>query len=124
MVTQPKSMATVVVVFRPVRGPSISTEAAVMSASVVSGTISEMAPTVVVLPTPNPPKMMIFTGTGGAPGARRTGCETPALAASRSGDRTKSTDHSQNGVGIGSRVQRCVDREVAGRTQIADEDSR
>ena len=31
-----------------------------MTASVVSGAISETAPTSVVLPTPNPPAMTIF----------------------------------------------------------------
>src|SRR5207244_11354245 len=37
----------------------------VMAASVASGVISEMADTAVVLPTPNPPAMTIFTGVGG-----------------------------------------------------------
>ena len=35
-----------------------------MAASVVSGTISETAPTKVVLPTPKPPAMTILTGVG------------------------------------------------------------
>ena len=35
-----------------------------MSASVTSGSISEMAPTKVVLPTPKPPLTTIFTDTG------------------------------------------------------------
>src|SRR5690349_4295086 len=64
-VIRPKSMATVVVVF--VRtSPALSTPAprVVMAASVVSGGISEMAPTRVVLPTPKPPATMILTGTG------------------------------------------------------------
>jgi len=38
--------------------------AAVIAASVVSGVISLTDPTKVVLPTPNPPAMMIFTGLG------------------------------------------------------------
>ncbi len=36
-----------------------------MAASVLSGSISDSAPTVVVLPTPNPPETRIFTGMGG-----------------------------------------------------------
>ncbi len=36
-----------------------------MSASVTSGSTSEIAPTKVVLPTPKPPLMTIFTVTGG-----------------------------------------------------------
>ena len=39
---------------------STSTLASVMTASVVSGSISETAPTSVVLPTPKPPAMTIF----------------------------------------------------------------
>src|SRR5256885_15670131 len=66
MVIQPKSNATVVVVLFgtwPVRSMSALTD--VMAASVVSGGLSEIAPTVVVFPTPNPPAMTIFTGVGG-----------------------------------------------------------
>src|SRR4051812_23172585 len=66
MVTRPKSIATVVVVFRlPEPASSTPTDSEVIGASVVSGSISERAPTVVVLPTPNPPEMRIFTGIGG-----------------------------------------------------------
>ena len=36
----------------------------VMAASVVRGSISEMAPTIVVLPTAKPPATIIFTGRG------------------------------------------------------------
>src|SRR5262245_40052023 len=43
---------------------SIPTAASVIGASVVSGSISEIAPTNVVLPTPNPPLMTIFTVAG------------------------------------------------------------
>src|SRR5690349_9348815 len=84
IVRQPKSMATVVVVLL-VLGPgsSMPNAAAVISASVVSGAISEIAPTVVVLPTPNPPAIMILTGIG----------------AVDSRERAKSMHHSQNGVG-------------------------
>jgi hypothetical protein len=61
----PKSIATVVVVFSgtsPVR--SISAATSVMAASVVSGGESEMIPTAVVFPTPNPPAITILIGVG------------------------------------------------------------
>src|SRR6201994_4379852 len=58
---RPKSMATVVV---PLPGTfdasSTSWPAEVITASVVSGSISETAPTRVVLPTPKPPATTIF----------------------------------------------------------------
>src|SRR5690606_16674958 len=54
-------MATVVVDFSGVMPrSSIPAEASVMTASVVSGMISDTAPTNVVLPTPNPPATTIF----------------------------------------------------------------
>ena len=39
-------------------------DTSVISASVTSGSISEIAPTNVVFPTPNPPLITIFTATG------------------------------------------------------------
>src|ERR1044071_3279739 len=106
---QPKSIATVVVRLPGTwLASSMPAAAEVMSASVVSGLISEMLPTVVVLPTPKPPAMTILTGRGG----RRRG----------SADRAESTDHPQQrvdvrrGVGVGQ-----VYREVAGRGQVPDE---
>src|SRR4051794_19061283 len=58
---RPKSMATVVVVLLGVAvRSSTPTEAEVITASVRSGTISETAPTKVVLPAPNPPDTTIF----------------------------------------------------------------
>src|SRR5437016_4871773 len=58
---RPKSMATVVVPLPGTfDGSSMPTPAAVITASVVSGVISETAPTRVVLPTPNPPATTIF----------------------------------------------------------------
>ncbi|GAB3176651.1 hypothetical protein GCM10027259_20380 [Micromonospora palomenae] len=58
--------------------------ALVIDASVVSGAISEIAPTVVVLPTPKPPAIRIFTGIGGRPpGAVRAA--PPAAAGGRYG---------------------------------------
>src|SRR5918998_6362982 len=61
MVIRPKSMATVVVSLPgTLDASSTPTPAEVMTASVVSGSISETAPTSVVLPTPNPPATTIF----------------------------------------------------------------
>src|SRR5437868_8244072 len=58
---RPKSMATVVVcLFGVWARSSMPAEASVITASVVSGTISETAPTNVVLPTPKPPATTIF----------------------------------------------------------------
>src|SRR5690606_1945627 len=60
--TRPKSMATVVVCLSGVLARSSTpTLALVMTASVVSGTISETDPTNVVFPTPKPPATTIFT---------------------------------------------------------------
>ena len=64
-VMRPKSMATVVVVLPWIWLVSSTPRlAVVMAASVVSGMISETAPTKVVLPTPKPPAMTILTGVG------------------------------------------------------------
>src|ERR1700677_992523 len=55
-VTRPKSIATVVVVFPPAAlSGSTVLLASVIHASVLTGGISETAPTSVVFPTPNPP---------------------------------------------------------------------
>src|SRR6266496_1820998 len=64
-VIRPKSIATVVVVLALTCAVSSTpSDAVVSAASVVSGMISETAPTKVVLPTPNPPAMTILTGVG------------------------------------------------------------
>src|SRR5690348_9191424 len=64
---RPKSSATVVVVlFATAEVSSMPIDRSVISASVTSGSISEIAPTKVVLPTPKPPLMTIFTATGGS----------------------------------------------------------
>src|SRR3981081_3091475 len=64
-VRRPKSMATVVPVFvllPPAKSmPRLST---VMSASVMSGSISQMVPTSVVLPTAEPPATPPFSDPG------------------------------------------------------------
>src|SRR5579884_2245615 len=107
MVMQPKSIATVVVVLRGVWLKS-STPAAtsVMAASVVSGSISEMEPTVVVLPTPKPPAMTSLTGSGGGAGRSAAVTEDPPGV----GDGTESIDHpSQYGDVLGGLRIRYVD---------------
>src|SRR5690606_35495734 len=63
-VMRPKSIATVVVVLAvSAESSSIPSLTSVMTASERSGSISEMAPTKVVLPTPNPPATTILTGS-------------------------------------------------------------
>src|SRR3954469_7340819 len=65
MLIRPKSRATVVVVLPPVNATSSTPRlASVMVASVVSGTISEPVPTIVVLPTPKPPAISSFRPPG------------------------------------------------------------
>src|SRR5258708_26064791 len=64
-VIRPKSIATVVVVFRPT--PLMSSTPTLRSlsvSSVRSGRISLIAPTRVVFPTPNPPAMRILDVAG------------------------------------------------------------
>jgi hypothetical protein len=64
-VIRPKSSATVVVVLADTAVvSSIPIDRSVISASVSSGSISEIAPMKVVLPTPKPPLMTILTATG------------------------------------------------------------
>src|SRR3954454_22360773 len=103
-----------VVVVLVVTGPGSSTptDSMVISASVVSGEISEIAPTVVVFPTPNPPATMIFTGTGGVLGRRSSG--TRAVPTMRSGDGSKSTDHSHDGLGVGEIARQHMDIQDTG----------
>src|SRR3954452_6115602 len=122
MVRTPKSIAIVVVVFMVAwPGSSMPTDSEVISASVVSGEISEMAPTVVVFPTPKPPATMIFTGTGAFFGALPV--PTRAVPTKwRSGDCSKSTDHSHDGLGVGGLVVQHMDVQLARGAQVADED--
>src|SRR5437660_9027087 len=67
---RPKSRATVVVVFAstPAR-ESTPTDTSVIAASVSSGSISEIVPMNVVLPTPSPPLTATFTARGAPPRA-------------------------------------------------------
>src|SRR5689334_14502395 len=120
MVTQPKSIAIVVVVLaEPRAGLSTPTDSDVISASVVSGEISEMAPTVVVFPTPKPPATMILTGTGAFFGAA---LPTRAVPTKWSGDCSKSTDHSHDGLGVRGFVVQHMDVQLTRGAQVADED--
>src|SRR5690606_23522180 len=68
---RPKSIATVVVVLRSVTPPASSTptECSVMAASVLSGSMSEIDPMKVVLPTANPPAITILTTVGATCGS-------------------------------------------------------
>src|SRR5690606_2561121 len=63
---RPKSIATVVVVLRSVTPPASSTptECSVIAASVLSGSMSEIDPMKVVLPTAKPPAITILTTVG------------------------------------------------------------
>src|SRR6266516_3525096 len=112
MVMQPKSSATVVEILAgtsPVRSISAATD--VIAASVVSGWISEIADTAVVLPTPKPPAMTIFTGRGGrrAPG-------------SGSVDGFESTDHPLDQVRVVRRSEDgALDDEVPRRGEVGHE---
>src|SRR4029453_8222102 len=68
-VIRTKSMATVVVVLAgTIAVSSTPTDRAVICCSVVSGGISEIAPTKVVLPAPNPPATRTLSGISSRPG--------------------------------------------------------
>src|SRR5262249_29970912 len=109
---RPKSMATVVVVFcgSPARS-STCEPAEVMTASVVSGTISDTEPTNVVFPAPKPPAITILTEVSlAAPGAPRS-------------EVAESTEHllKEREVGAAVRSTRLVDHHQALVSKIADE---
>src|SRR3954447_27068802 len=129
-VMQPKSIATVVVVLRGVWLRS-STPAAtsVMAASVVSGSISEMEPTAVVLPTPKPPAITILTASGGrtaAEGAaegRAAGSVGVTEYPSGVGDGAQAVDEpAQDGGVVGDVGVGYVHRQLTGRAQVLGED--
>src|SRR5262245_3113735 len=98
-------MATVVVVLAatPLTS-SMPRDSVVIGASVVSGVISDTAPTKVVLPTPNPPEMTIFTEMGSGTSA------TPQAA-------QQAFEHFGARSAV-DRVGHAVDREVPVRVQI------
>src|SRR5262245_29960737 len=118
---RPKSIATVVVVLSGTAAVSSrSNDAAVISCSVVSGGISETAPTKVVLPTPKPPATRILSGMisrsdGGG------GMEEVRSA------RTKPLQEPpEDGVARPAVLLRClwqVDGQAANVDEVADEDS-
>src|SRR4051794_7586593 len=119
-VMRPKSMATVVDVL-PVLVPPVSSMPSailVMAASVVSGAISEMEPTNVVLPTAKPPATMIFTGSGAL------SSEVSAEAAGAS-ERLKAIEHPFEQFQVGTfavlGVLRFVGLEEALLGHVADE---
>src|SRR3954471_19592626 len=73
---RPKSMATVVVVLvATLLVSSTPSLTLVMAASVVSGSISLIEPTKVVLPTAKPPATTILTGSGAAVGPYESASE-------------------------------------------------
>src|SRR5487761_323218 len=116
-VIRPKSIATVVVFLSGTCDrSSTSVLATVMTASVVSGVISETEPTNVVLPTPNPPATTIFTDV--------MACD--ASAAGRATlDLTESTKHpfEQIEVRTALRVIALVNADKSVRAHVGDEDS-
>src|SRR5258708_1546801 len=74
-VIRPKSIATVVLNFSPGAWASIPRPTVVIAASVVSGRISEIELTKVVLPTAKPPATRSFTDCGSAAaGSGAAGC--------------------------------------------------
>src|SRR5262245_54349736 len=117
---RPKSRATVVRVFSgvcPVRSTSAATS--VIAASVVSTSISEMAPTAVVFPTPKPPAITIFTGMG----CIGRGCACRPSEGS-SVELVQSTDHPLNDLDTTGRVDRRPgDREITAGDQVADQNA-
>src|SRR3954454_20044965 len=96
---RPKSIATVVAVLRSVTPPASSTPTlcSVIAASVRSGSMSEMAPMNVVLPTAKPPATTILTVTGetgvatGAPNGADGACCACGAATSERGNAIENT---------------------------------
>ena len=113
-VIRPKSIATVVVdLSGTCDRSSTSVLATVMTASVVSGVISDTEPTNVVLPTPNPPATTIFTDV--IAGASDLGWATLDL--------TESTKHpfEQIEVRTALRVIALMDPDEPVRAHVRDE---
>src|SRR5690554_3021769 len=110
---RPKSMATVVVVFRSVTPPasSMPSDFSVIAASVLSGSMSEIEPMNVVLPTAKPPAITILTTVGAA-----TGAAAGTTAASEGCDAIEDTLQETQGQTAGL----VVGRRVFGRTAGVD----
>src|SRR5690606_9341926 len=114
-VMRPKSMATVVVVLPPVCvRSSTPADTEVIAASVRSGSISEIEPTKVVLPTPNPPAMTNFTGMMRPAVFVCDACTCPPAS-----DRAHALDHLRQHVELDLHRVGLVDGEQLGRDQIA-----
>src|SRR6187200_2474898 len=112
--TRPKSIATVVVDLLGVAVRSSTLIlACVITASVVSGVISDTEPTNVVLPTPNPPATTILTDV--MAGASALGWATLDL--------TESTKHpfEQVEVRTALRIIALMDADEPVRTHVGDE---
>src|SRR5919205_1609061 len=87
--TRPKSMATVVVrLCGTAERSSTPALASVITASVVSGSISDTEPTKVVLPTPKPPATTILADVAVGAGSRATPWPGPTVS-----EPSKSTQH-------------------------------
>src|SRR3954452_1837640 len=97
---RPKSIATVVVVLRSDTPPASSTptECSVIAASVLRGSMSEMEPMKVVLPTAKPPATTILTTVGATLPAVPAGAAT---AASEGGNAIENTLQHAEGQGRG-----------------------
>src|SRR5581483_12112449 len=115
MVMRPKSMATVVVRLSGTAARSSTpSDTSVIACSVFSGGISDSVPTMVVLPTPNPPATRIFSGVGTeipASGPASTGAES--IEQPSQDLLTRSA--------VGRHRRRGVHRQVAGLGQVADQ---
>src|ERR1700740_476569 len=97
---------------------STSVDATVMTASVVSGVISETEPTKVVLPTPKPPATTILTEVIAE--ASPPPCGRATL------DLTESTKHPFEQIKVGAefRIGTLVDAHETIRAHVRDEDTR
>src|ERR1700756_4662077 len=109
---RPKSRATVVVVFcASSDASSTPTDRSVIAASVTSGSISEIAPMNVVLPTPNPPLITILTAEGGPESVMSARSERPYKI-------PDPLDH------VHWQLGRLVQRDVLAGVEVRDQDPR
>src|SRR3954471_12969577 len=130
---RPKSIATVVVVLRSETPPASSTptECSVIAASVERGSMSEMEPMKVVLPTAKPPATTILTTVGAVsePGAERPSATSVAVGAEpgATSERGNAIEHTlQNteaGRQAGLTVGDAVDTDFSLIRQVAHDDA-
>src|SRR6478672_5637961 len=125
---RPKSIATVVEVLRSDTPPASSTptECSVMAASVDSGSMSEIEPMKVVLPTAKPPATTIFTVMG-AVGALPPGTCCAGVASATTSERGNAIENTLQdlevrGCGCGRR-RTGVDDDQPLVGEITDEDA-